>query len=295
MEIVVGEEAALHAWASDGGAERNEAHGLMVGHGGADQRRGAVCGKAARGEVDGLDKAVVLEPAVGGHQAEIAGGCDGVDEEGECGRIGRDDEVVGKAAGEAEPGDAEGPVLVGACGIGGMVAGLGDAPGQAEVSAIGHLAGDDAAVGLIEERLAEGGHDQQRHEVLEHGAAPAQEHGPAGRDGEAAAESEPVLEGELALGDGDEAGEAGLGGEQVVEALFAPVVIDPVAERKQPALAVVEEAEVGGCEAGAAEAEFGGHGPLLTCGVNGWLKLIGELRRQRSDRDQALEVLRQRG
>ena len=57
---------------------------------------------------------------------------------------------------------------------------------------------------------------EERHQVLEHRPAPGEERGHAVHAGDGAAQPEPVQLGQVALGDGDEARQPGLGGEQVV-------------------------------------------------------------------------------
>jgi hypothetical protein len=148
------------------------------------------------------------------------------------------------AALEPEAGHAERPVLIIELGVGLVVAGLGDAPGDPALAAVGDLAGDHGAAGLVEQRAGVARHDQHRHQVLEHRAAPRDQRRPAAGGRQPAAQREPVLLRQLALGDGDEAGEAGLGGEQVVVAGVDPVVAHAVADRQQAALAVVEELDV---------------------------------------------------
>ena len=91
---------------------------------------------------------------------------------------------------------------------------------------------------------------QQRHQVLEHRAAPRHQRGAALDAHQRAREPEPVLLRHLAPGDGDEAGEPGFRRQQVVvrgvEAARPLGVGEPEADREDPALAVVEELPVHG-------------------------------------------------
>jgi hypothetical protein len=64
------------------------------------------------------------------------------------------------------------------------------------------LAGHGRAAGLVQECALEAGHDQKRHQVLEHRTAPAEQHLPAARHRQSPAESEPVVEGDLTGSDG---------------------------------------------------------------------------------------------
>ena len=154
------------------------------------------------------------------------------------------------------PGHAERAVLVVELGVGLAVARLGDAPRHAALAAVFDLPLDHGAVGLVEQRAVVGRHHQQRHQVLEHRPAPGEQRRPPAGRGQQPAEAEPVLLRELALGDGDEAGQARLGGQQVVEAGVEPVVADVVADRQQVAVAVVEELVVDVGQLGAAGGEL---------------------------------------
>ena len=75
------------------------------------------------------------------------------------------------------------------------------------------------------------------------------------RRGELAAEAEPVVLRQLALGDRDEAREPCLGGEQIVEARVEPVIRDAEADREQVARAIVEEVVLEVRELAAAQRE----------------------------------------
>ena len=112
------------------------------------------------------------------------------------------------------------------------------------LAAVLDLPVDHAAVGLIEDGVLVSGHDQERHEVLEHRAAPGQERRLAHRRGEQSAQAEPVLLGQLALRDRDEAGQARLRREQVVVAGVETMVADVVADGQEVAAAIVEEVVV---------------------------------------------------
>ena len=89
---------------------------------------------------------------------------------------------------------------------------------------------------------------QQRHQVLEHRAAPRHQRGAALDAHQRARQPEPVLLRHLAARDGDEAREPRLGREQVVVRGIEPArplgVGEPEADREDAARAVVEERPV---------------------------------------------------
>ena len=103
---------------------------------------------------------------------------------------------------------------------------------------------DRSLVGLRQQRGGERPHDQQRHQVLEHAAAPRHQGALACRGRQRSAQLEPVLQRSLVLGDGDEAREPRLGGEQVVEGVVERVGGLLEADGEQLPLAIDQEAEV---------------------------------------------------
>ena len=145
---------------------------------------------------------------------------------------------------EAQPGNAEPPVLIHLVHVDRVVARLGDAPGHVALPAVLDLARDGGLAGLLQQRVLVAGQEQPRHEVLEHRAAPRHQAEVAAVAGEQAAESEPVLLRHLALRDQQVAGQAGFGGQQVVPGRIAPPLAHVVADAQQVARPVVEELEV---------------------------------------------------
>ena len=170
-----------------------------------------------------------------------------LDHRREGGRVGGHHQLVGEAAFEAEARNTEGLVLVVAVAIDEVVGAFGDPPRHVPLRGVLGLAAHGHAAGLVEERPGVALHQQQRHQVLEGGAAPRQERRPAVDTRDQATQVKPVRLGQLPARDGDEAGEPRLRGQQVVvgvvEAARSLGVRQAEADREDPALRVVEEAE----------------------------------------------------
>ncbi len=98
--------------------------------------------------------------------------------------------------------------------------------------------------GTSSRRVFSYGQEELRHEVLEHGAAPGDKADVPGVTGEEAAEREPVFLRYLAVGYQQEAGEPGLGGQQVVPAWVSPPLAQVVADAQQVPDGIVEEIEL---------------------------------------------------
>ena len=94
--------------------------------------------------------------------------------------------------------------------------------GNASLPAVLDLASHGAAAGLVEQRARERSHQQRRHQVLEHRGAPRQQRGHALDAHDQPTEMKPMPLRHVALGDGDEAGQARLGCQQVVVRAIEP-------------------------------------------------------------------------
>ena len=114
------------------------------------------------------------------------------------------------------PGHAERLVLIGAVPIDEVVGRLRDAPGHAARGGVVHLPAHGQPARLVEQRVRVAPHHQQRHQVLEQRRAPREQHRRAAHAGDRSSEVEPVHLRHVALGDREEAGQPGFGGEQVV-------------------------------------------------------------------------------
>ena len=147
-------------------------------------------------------------------------------------RVGCDDQIVGETALEAQPRHTECAILINALGVGHIVARLGNAPRHSALAAVFDLAGHDCPVGLIEQRALIGRHHEQRHQILEHRAAPRQQRHRAVVGGQLPAQGKPMLLRQLILGDQDEAGQPCLRGEQIVKRRIAAAFSDVVADRQ---------------------------------------------------------------
>ena len=254
LHAAVGVEAPHHGGVAQHVRERAERHALVMSEVGAhhdpatrgrgDERRVAL----ARRVVDRLVVAErTLEPELG-ETLQVPRRELGVDERGERGRVGRHHQLVPEPALQAQARHAEGLVLVLARAVDDRERRLGDAPGHLAARGVLHLAAHREGAGAVEQRARVASHQQERRQVLEGGRAPREQHRRAVHARERAAEVEPVLLRHLALRDREEAGDARLGGEQVVARDVEPPrplgVGEAVADREQPALRVVEEAEV---------------------------------------------------
>ena len=135
-----------------------------------------------------------------GQAFEILASSLGRHHQGHDAGIGRDDQVLGQPAFQPQARHAKRPVLIVHMGVERVVTRLGDAPGHAALFAVVDLPAHHRPVSLVEQRVLIGGHDQQRHQVFEHRAAPAQERRRSAGRGQHAAQREPVFLADLALG-----------------------------------------------------------------------------------------------
>ena len=165
-------EPGAHPSVLQGVGDRHDGHALMMGHDGADDRDALVLRKARRSEIEGFVEAVATARSHGGEARVVRSRPLRVDHGRETRRIGRDHDVLGEAALQAETRNAKIGILVGEFRIAGVVGGFRDTPWNPERSPVGLLALHHQATGLLEQAAGGSPHDQRRHQVLEHGAGP---------------------------------------------------------------------------------------------------------------------------
>ena len=178
------------------------------------------------------------------HRGEIAQCLMRRDGEREGTRVRRDHEFAAQPAFEGEVGNAEGTVLIGVVPVTNVVRRLGHAPQHAPRVPVRDLAAHCRLMRLIEQRERPRGHDEHRHEVLEHAAAPRDERRAGVRGGERPAEMEPVFGRHIVLGNSNEARQARFRGEKIVRCRIEPSGARVIANGKEKPLLVVEQGEV---------------------------------------------------
>ena len=203
--------------------ERHERHALVVGEVGADHGRArgglrrSVDLAAARVVVE---RFVEAEPAFKAHAREpleVLGRERRCDQARQCRGVRGNDQVGGQAALESKAGHAERPVLIVPGAIRKRVRRLRDAPRHVALAAVFDLASDACAAALVEQRSREVSHQELRHQVLEHRAAPGHQRRAAVHVRDETSEVKPVVLRDVTLRDGDEAGQPRFRRQQIVE------------------------------------------------------------------------------
>ncbi|MNS38645.1 hypothetical protein D3C72_709020 [compost metagenome] len=238
-------EARLHRAAQQHVGDRQQAHALVMRHVRLDDGAVLARGLAARRVVDGFIEAVAAHQLVLGQPLQIAAGCVRHHHQRQHRRIRRHDHVIGQPALQAQARHAKRAVLVVHAAVEQVVGAFGHAPGNAQLVAVVDLRAHGGQAGLVQQGMGVGRHDEPGHQVLEHGAAPGQEHRTARRVAQLAAQREPGLLRQLALRDCHEAAQPGLGRQQVVQAVVASAFRQVVADGQQAAALVVQESVFG--------------------------------------------------
>ena len=153
-------------------------------------------------------------------------------------------QVPAKAALERQVGHAERPVLVRLVMVPEVVRAFAGSPRHAALARVGDLPVQNAAIGLVQQREGERTHNECRQQVLEHAPTPRQQSGRAGGAVQRARQPEPVLHRHVVPGDRDEARQARLRGQQIVEGGIRGERVRMVTDREQLSRAVVQEREV---------------------------------------------------
>src|SRR5688572_22801490 len=97
-----------------------------------------------------------------------------------------------------------------------VVRALAHTPRHLALSTKCNMAVHDRSVRLIQHGEWQRTHDERRHQILEHAAAPRDQRGCPGTAGERAIEMEPVIDRYIVLCDGDEACKSRFRSEQIV-------------------------------------------------------------------------------
>ena len=238
--VEVATQSSLHQGVGDGG----DGHPLMMRHDVAHDDEGAIDGQSRKGEIDRLEEP---EVALGLHRSqagEVIQRGAGRDHGRQRRGIGCDDEVVAQPALEPQLRHAEVGILVGEVDVPGVIGGFRNAPGDIVALGILALAGDDQTVGLLEQAPQRGTHDQRGHQIFEHRARPGDQRDAILQRRYRPPQAEPVAGGQVALGDRQQARQAGLGSEQVIAAVVDPVLSRGVADRHQLAFRHQQEMEI---------------------------------------------------
>ena len=230
LEARVGLKSLLHRAIEQQMGERQQDHALVMRHERADHRARLAARQARGGVVDRLVEAELAFDARGGEPLQVQARRLGRHHQRERRGVGRNDEVLGQPALQPEAGHAERAVLVVEGGVDRVVARLGHAPGNAAVAAVGDLPVDRRAARALEQRVLVRRHHQQRHQVLEHRAAPRQQRRLAAGVRQQAAEREPALLRQLPCAIATKVVSARLRGEQIVAARVAPLLGHVVAD-----------------------------------------------------------------
>ena len=167
-------ETALHRPIEKKVGEGEEAHPLVMRHERAHRRAAFTSRQARGGVIDRFIKAVRTLPAVGGKALEIAARCPGPHHQRHHPGVRRDDQVIGQTALQSESRHAESAVTIVQVHVSGVIAGLGNAPVDPALFSVIDLSSHHRVARPVQQRLRVGGHDQKRHQILEHRAAPAQ-------------------------------------------------------------------------------------------------------------------------
>ena len=191
----------------------------MVRHVRPDDRARLAAPLPRRRVVDGLVQAEPSGQAAAGETLQIETRRFRRDHQGQRRRVRRHDQVVAKPALQTQPGNPERAVLVVLVHVDGVVAALRHSPWHPALPAILDLPLHRCAIGLIEQRIFIGRHHQQRHQILEHRAAPRQQDRLAAPGRQQSPQRKPAFLRQRSLGDGDEIAQSRFRGQQIVVAV----------------------------------------------------------------------------
>jgi hypothetical protein len=229
-------------------AQGNERHALVMSHVAPHDGHLGLLGQLRRGVVERLVEPVGAS-APGPLQAgEVVQRRPGIQHGGERGGVGSHHDVLEQPSLEPQARHPEVRVLIGELDVAQVVARFGDTPRDRSLPAVLDLARHHETAGEIQQAPAGLTHHEKRHQVLEHGARPRDEGGAAPHRREVATQQEPVARRDVTLGDGHEASQPRLGGQEVVAAGIEGAVGHAIADGEELSRGVEEETEVHGVD-----------------------------------------------
>ena len=168
----LGVEAFDHTFALQVVGQRQHDHALMVGHVGADNGVLLPQPQVAGGEVERFVKAIATKRLVLYQSLHVCQ--DGLRRQWQRHKrgIGGNDQIIGETALEAQARRAKGAVLIVHGRIKGVETRFGDTPRYISACGIGDLLLHRGVTTLVEQRVRVAAHDERRHQVFKHGAAP---------------------------------------------------------------------------------------------------------------------------
>ncbi len=240
----LGAEPSAHRRLEQHVGQGDDRHPLVMGHVRLHDFELDALGKPRRRVVDRFVEAVSPERADGGEPPEVLARGRGVDHGGERRGVGRHDEILGEPALQAEADDAEVRVLVGEVHVARVVSRFRDSPGNAALLPVLNLPPHREAVRVLEEAPGRRLEHEVGHQVLEHRPGPGEQRRAAADRAQGTAEVKPVLDGHVAAGDGHEARQSRLRGQQIVVSGVQRPVLRAIADREEILGRVVEKREV---------------------------------------------------
>ena len=155
--------------------ERQKNHALMVCHERPNHDARLSARQTRGGVIYGFVKTEFSCQPFCGKSLQIQARFFRRDHQRQCRRIGRDHQIIGKAAFEPQARYTECTILVVKRGVDRVVATFGYAPRHISLRSIGNVPGHGRVAGAVQQRVLKRRHDQQRHQVLEHRTAPRQQ------------------------------------------------------------------------------------------------------------------------
>ncbi|SPU76735.1 Uncharacterised protein [Brucella suis] len=237
-------ETLAHPAFKDHIVDRDDRHAMVVGIIILHHRTGFAFANARGGKVHRIVEAVAPERTKLCQALEVGHRRCRLILRGKQACIGRDDRIARQAALEAEIWHAKVGILIIQMRIARIEGGFRNAPWQATRGRVIDLALHHKLVGLVEKRAERLGHDERRHQIFKHRAGPRQKRTLPAHRHQKTAELEPMLNRNIALGNGKEARQTRFRGQKVIAAFVQLVFLHAETDGEQAAFLALKEAEL---------------------------------------------------
>ena len=241
-----GQETPGHGVVQQHIGQRQQTHPLMMRHEGPDGGARDVRRQPGRRIIDRLVETEGPFASLDGQSLQVFTRFPRQDHERQGAGIRGNHQVLSQASFQTEARHAEGAVLVVQVNVRAVIARFGNAPRHAAQVSIVELFLHRRLAGVVEQGVLIAGHDQHRHQILEHGTTPRHQDRSASRSQEQPAQGEPVVVRNLPQSDGHVAAHPRLRSQQIVVAKVIPAFGEVESGGKQIPGGIEQEGEIHG-------------------------------------------------
>ncbi len=216
----------------------------MVSHEGANQNELLILRQSRGRVVDRLVEPISAQRTFFLEPTQVFHGRPRTNFRGQHRCVRRDYQILDQSALQTQTGHAKWSILVIQVKVANVVSRFGNSPGHASFLSIFDLASDNCTIGFVEKGAAVIAHNEERHQILKHGAGPRDQRASAVHGRKLPPQAKPVFLLHITFRDGHKAREPRFRGQQIVVGIVRAQSRDVVANGKYFPFRIEEKVEV---------------------------------------------------